>query len=55
MRLLITDNSGMVYMKFPKEVSVAGWGKWAILPQFCTSSSFADMHIFFEILHVGYI
>ena len=48
---VITDNS-VIYMKFPKEVPVAGWGKWAILPQFCTTSSFAGMH-FFEILHVG--
>ena len=44
----------VLYMKFLKEVSVVGWGKWAILPQFCITSSFADMH-FFEILHVGYI
>ena len=27
----------VVYMKFPKEVPVVGWGKWAILPQFCTT------------------
>ena len=42
----------VVYMKFPKEVPVVNWGKWAILPQFCTTNSFASMH-FFEILHVG--
>ena len=34
----------VVYMKFPKEVPVVGWGKWAILPQFCTTSSFTCMH-----------
>ena len=40
-------------MKFRKEVPVVGWRKWAILPQFCTTSSFTGMH-FFKILHVGY-
>ena len=43
-----TDNSGIYELKFPKEVPVVGWGKWApFLPQFFTSSSFAaGMHFF---------
>ena len=44
----------VVYMKFPEEVPVVGWGKLAILLQFCTNSSFAGIH-FFEILHAGHI
>ena len=44
----------VVYIKFPKDVPAVGWGKWAILPQFCTTSSFTGMH-FFQILHAGYI
>ena len=44
----------VIYMKFPKDVRVVGWGKWAILPQFCTTTSFIGMH-FLEILHVRYI
>ena len=46
------------YMKFPKEVLVVGWGKWApIYPDFSAGNFLpaAGMHIFFEILHVGYI
>ena len=34
----------VVYFKFQKEILVAGWGKWAILLQFCTTSSFAGMN-----------
>ena len=50
----VSSQTIVVCMKFPKEVPVVGWGKWAILPQFCTTCNFAGMH-FFEILHVGYI
>ena len=44
----------VVYMKFPKEAPAVGWGKWPILSQFYTTTSFAGMHVF-EICHVRYI
>ena len=51
--VVITENSDIYEVSKRKEFPVVGCGKWAILPQFCTNSIFAGMHIFFEILHIG--
>ena len=45
----------VVYMKFPKEIPVvAGWGMGPFYSNFSPAAA-SEAHIFFEILHVGYM